>query len=97
MSMGWASVHPIFVVVFNSVFPYTVYMMIDKEIEMNLAMTLTDAEFLALDRYSNGRLKDIADVFLGLSPAQIDQLHSDDWSYYQELQEELAYEMSFYE
>jgi hypothetical protein len=55
---------------------------------------LSDVDFLALERYPNGRLKDIADVFLNLTDAQIEQLHSDDWSYYHELQEELNYEIS---
>lgn len=58
---------------------------------------LSDADFLALERYSNGRLKDIANVFLDLTDAQIEQLHSDDWSYYHELQEELAYEIRLME
>ena len=58
---------------------------------------LSDADFLALERYSNGRLKDIANVFLDLTDAQIEQLHSDDWSYYQELMEELLIEIRMME
>ena len=61
-----------------------------KDVSMEM---LSDAEFLALERYSNGRLKDIANVFLNLTDEQVEQLHDDDWSYYQELQEELAYEI----
>ena len=51
-------------------------------------------EFLMLARYPNGRLKDIADVFLDLTDEQVEMLHSDDWSYYHELMEELNYEIS---
>jgi hypothetical protein len=53
-------------------------------------------EFLLLERYSNGRLKDLSRVFLDLTEEQVEMLHGDDWSYYHELQEELSYEMSFY-
>lgn len=70
--------------------PYTLNMVERKDFSMT---KLSDADFLALERYSNGRLKDIANVFLDLTDAQIEQLHSDDWSYYHELQEELAYEI----
>lgn len=51
------------------------------------------AEFEALERYSNGRIMDLSNVFLLLTDGQVEQLHDDDWSYYQELQEELDYEM----
>jgi hypothetical protein len=53
-------------------------------------------EFLLLERYSNGRFKDLSRVFLDLTEEQVEMLHGDDWSYYHELQEELSYEMSFY-
>jgi hypothetical protein len=56
-------------------------------------MKLSASAFAALDRYSNGRLKDLSDIFLQLTDAQVEQLHGDDWSYYQELQEELACEI----
>jgi hypothetical protein len=75
----------------NEDLPYTLNMVDGKDFSMT---KLSDVEFLALERYSNGRLKDIANVFLDLTDAQIEQLHSDDWSYYQELMEELNYEIS---
>ena len=56
-------------------------------------MQLSASEFAALERYSNGRLVDLSDVFLQLTAEQVEELHSDDWSYYHELQEELAYEI----
>lgn len=71
--------------------PYTENMVDRKD---SLMDKLSPSEFAALERYENGRLKDIADVFLNLTDEQIEQLHEDDWSYYQELQEELAYEIS---
>jgi hypothetical protein len=54
---------------------------------------LSNVDFLLLARYPNGRLKDLADIFLQLTDAQVEQLHEDDWSYYHELKEELAYEI----
>lgn len=57
---------------------------------------LSPSEFAALERYSNGRIVDLANIFLMLTEAQVAQLHGDDWSYYQELQEELDYELSLY-
>lgn len=74
--------------------PYTLNMVERKDFSMT---KLSDADFLALERYSNGRLKDIANVFLDLTDAQIEQLHSDDWSYYQELMEELLIEIRMME
>jgi hypothetical protein len=53
---------------------------------------LSRAEFASLDRYSNGRLMDLPNVFHLLTDAQVEELHSDDWSYYQELVEEIEYE-----
>lgn len=46
-------------------------------------------EFTRLPRYENGRIKNLPDVFLSLTPQMVVCLQSDDWSYYQELQEEL--------
>lgn len=57
---------------------------------------LSLAEFLMLARYSNGRLRNLSEVFLDLTEEQVEMLHGDDWSYYHELQEELSYEMSYY-
>lgn len=54
------------------------------------------AEFLTLERYENGRIMDLSNIFLLLTDGQVAQLHSDDWSYYHELQEELVYELSFF-
>lgn len=52
---------------------------------------MTNKEFAALGRYENGRLKNLPDVFLRLTPKQVEALHSDDWSYYNELMEEIDY------
>jgi hypothetical protein len=60
------------------------------------SMKLSDSDFRNLPRWSNGRLMDLADVFYMLTEEQVAQLHGDDWSYYQDLQEELEYEYSFY-
>lgn len=57
---------------------------------------LTDTEFYQLPRYENGRIKDLPVCFLLLTPEQVDMLHGDDWSYYQELREEVEYELSFF-
>ena len=61
-------------------------MMKQKEMPM-----LTRAEFFSLDRYMNGRLLDLPNIFYLLTPELVEELHSDDWSYYQELMEELEY------
>jgi hypothetical protein len=53
---------------------------------------LSRAEFASLDRYSNGRLMDLPNVFHLLTDELVEELHSDDWSYYHELMEELDYE-----
>ena len=53
---------------------------------------LSRAEFASLDRYSNGRLLDLPNVFHLLTDELVEELHSDDWSYYQELFDQLEYE-----
>lgn len=53
----------------------------------------TDAEFYSLPRYGNGRIVDLPMKFLQLTDEQVEQLHGDDWAYYEELQEEVAYEL----
>ena len=50
--------------------------------------SFTWAEFEALPRI-RGRIIDFPNHFLRLTQEQVDLLHSDDWSYYYELQEEL--------
>jgi len=55
---------------------------------------LSDKDFAALPRWPNGRLMDLADIFFMLTPEQIEQLHGDDWSYLQDLKEEIEYEIS---
>lgn len=55
---------------------------------------MTLEQFLALPRYTNGRIKGLPDVFLDLTSEQVEMLHGDDWSYYQELQEEVEYMMA---
>lgn len=57
---------------------------------------LTWEEFNGLARYSNGRIKDLPLYFYRMTEEQIETLTGDDWSYYMELQEEVAYELSFY-
>lgn len=52
---------------------------------------MTNSEFKALDRYDNGRLVNLHDVFYRLTKTQVDNLHGDDYSYYEELQEEVRY------
>jgi hypothetical protein len=64
--------------------------------ERTSLMKLSLPEFLMLARYSNGRLRNLSEVFLDLTEEQVEMLHGDDWSYYHELKEELAYEMSYY-
>jgi hypothetical protein len=60
---------------------------------MNDLSPLTDAQFAALPRYTNDRIKNLPDVFLLLTPEQVERLHEDDWSYYHELEEEIAHEL----
>lgn len=48
----------------------------------------TNQEFSELERYSSGRLDGLSVYFMWLTEAQVEKLHSDDWSYYHELQEE---------
>lgn len=57
-------------------------------------MKLSDADFYSLPRWPNGRIMDLADVFYMLTSEQVEMLHGDDWSYYQELQEEVEYMMA---
>lgn len=58
-------------------------------------MKMTNVEFNALARYSNGRLMNLPGVFERLTEAQVKKLESDDWSYYHELQDEVL--AMFYE
>jgi len=60
----------------------------------------TNAEFKALPRYDaedegircgQGRLKDLPEYFWLLTESQVNKLHPDDWTYYYDLQEEVAY------
>jgi hypothetical protein len=55
---------------------------------------LTDAEFDDLDRYESGRIVQLSEIHHLLTDDQVQRLESDDWSYYNELQEELAVEMA---
>jgi hypothetical protein len=55
---------------------------------------MTNSEFKALARYSNGRIKNFPEVAFDLTDAQIKQLHGDDYSYFHELKEECMYEIS---
>ena len=48
----------------------------------------TNAEFKALPRYSNGRIIDLPMNFMWLTDSQKENLHDDDYSYYDELEEE---------
>lgn len=57
---------------------------------------LTWEEFNGLKRYPNGRIKDLPLYFYRMTEEQVETLTGDDWSYYMELQEEVAYELSFY-
>lgn len=60
---------------------------------MNDLSPLTADQFAVLPRYDNGRIKNLPDVFLSLTPEQVERLHEDDWSYYHELEEEIAHEL----
>lgn len=53
-------------------------------------------EFNELARYKNGQIKNLPLYFYRLTDEMVEQLHGDDWSYYHELKEEAAYELSFY-
>jgi len=50
---------------------------------------MSPKEFKNLPRYENGRIKNLPEVFYKLTPTQVLNLDSDDWSYYHELMEEL--------
>lgn len=50
---------------------------------------MSPKEFKNLPRYESGRLVDLPAVFYKLTPTQVLNLDSDDWSYYHELMEEL--------
>jgi hypothetical protein len=58
---------------------------------------LTWEEFNDLNRYKNGRIIDLPLYFYRLTDEQVNMLVGDDWSYYHELKEEMAYELSFYD
>ena len=49
----------------------------------------TNAEFKALPRYENGRVKNLSEIFMWLTKAQVEKLNGDDYSYYDDLQEEV--------
>lgn len=49
----------------------------------------SDAEFGALPRYPNGRIINLSEIFMWLTPKQVERLQSDDWSYHGELEEEV--------
>jgi hypothetical protein len=49
----------------------------------------TNAEFAALARYPNGRIESLSEIFMWLTPSQVEKLHSDDWAYYGDLEEEV--------
>jgi hypothetical protein len=51
----------------------------------------TDAEFDALPRYANGRVIDLPMAYAWITAEQRERLHEDDWSYMDELDEEMAY------
>lgn len=55
---------------------------------------LSDAEFDALPRYENGRVRDLPIAYPWISDAQRERLHEDDYSYMDELDEEMAYLMA---
>lgn len=57
---------------------------------------LTWEEFNDLKRYANGRIVDLPLYFYRLTDEMVNMLTGDDWSYWHELQEEAAYELSFY-
>ncbi len=63
----------------------------------NRIKKLSRKEFNALPRYGQsgarlpcGRLVDLPAVFLQLTPSQVCDLGSEDWTYYGDLQEEVA-------
>ena len=56
-------------------------------------MTLSDTDFLALERSTSGRIVHLYDVFFLLSPEQVEQLHEDDWTNYHSYTEESSYEL----
>lgn len=58
---------------------------------MTTLKKLTNKEFKALERNEDGRLINLPDVFYLLTAEQIDKLHEDDWSYYDDLCEEMSY------
>lgn len=49
----------------------------------------TNAEFNALPRYENGRIECLSEIFMWLTASQVEKLHSDDWAYYGDLEEEV--------
>lgn len=55
----------------------------------------TMKEFRALKRYENGDLVNHYDDFVLLTDKQVDLLSNDDWSRYQDFQEELRCEMAY--
>jgi hypothetical protein len=64
--------------------------------ENDMEEMLTWEQYMALPRYTNGRIKDLPLYWYRMNQDMLDTLTGDDWSYYMELQEELAYELSFY-
>ena len=58
---------------------------------MDRTKKFSAAEFAALPRYSNGRIIDLPMCYAWITPAQREQLHGDDWSYMNELDEEMEY------
>lgn len=59
-------------------------------------MTLSDTDFLALERSASGRIVDFYDVFFLLTPEQVEQLHEDDWTNYHSYAEETEFELAYY-
>ncbi len=55
---------------------------------------LTEAQFLSLERYENGRIVAMPVIFCFFTDDQVSRLHSDDWSYYEDLQEECRVELA---
>lgn len=55
---------------------------------------LTDVEFESLERYENGRIIAMSAVWYLFTDEQVSRLHSDDWSYHEELLEESRIEMA---
>jgi hypothetical protein len=62
---------------------------------MDIDMMTWD-EYMALPRHKNGRIVDLPLYWYRMNQDMLDTLVGDDWSYYLELQEEVAYELSFY-